>query len=228
MHFRPRRFAVPATLTAAAAILLLAAPAASAHVTVSSTDATQGGFAVLTFRVPTESDTASTTKVAVALPADHPLAFVSVQPHPGWSFTVKQTTLPKPVEVFGDKVSKVISQIVWTADSRATAVHPGEFEQFNLSVGPLPETDSLSFPTLQTYSNGKVVRWVEQAAPGSNSEPDHPAPTLAIGASTDTAQSDDGDDGGDSNSGTILGIVGIALGATALALALRVSRRSSP
>ncbi len=40
---------------------------ASAHVTVSSTDAARGSYSVLTFRVPTEMDT-PTTKLVVTLP----------------------------------------------------------------------------------------------------------------------------------------------------------------
>src|SRR5207244_3407137 len=76
----------------AAALLALAAPA-YAHVTVSSPGATAGGYAVLTFRVPTESDTASTTAIKVQMPTATPFASVSVQPHPGWSFTTKNTKL---------------------------------------------------------------------------------------------------------------------------------------
>ncbi|MDQ2839276.1 MAG: YcnI family protein, partial [Actinomycetota bacterium] len=65
----------------------MAAGTASAHVTVSSPSASQGGYAVLIFQVPTESDTASTTEFKLQLPADQPLASVSVQPHTGWSYT---------------------------------------------------------------------------------------------------------------------------------------------
>jgi uncharacterized protein len=80
----------------AAAWLVLAAPA-YAHVTVSSPDATQGGEAVLTFQVPTESDTASTTGLRVQLPTDTPFASVLVRPHPGWSFTTKTVRLAHPI-----------------------------------------------------------------------------------------------------------------------------------
>jgi periplasmic copper chaperone A len=206
--------------------LCLAAQPAAAHVTVSSTDAVRGGFAVVTFHVPTESNKASTTKLTVGMPTDHPLAFVSVEPRPGWSYTLKMTRLKHPVEAEGSRISRVVSQVTWTATSRASAIHPGEFEQFNLSVGPLPDVTSLSFPALQTYSDGTVVRWVEQAAPGSNKEPDHPAPTLELASSSGssaTATSPESDD--DSNVGTILGGIGIALGGAALALTLR--RRSA-
>jgi uncharacterized protein YcnI len=153
---------------------------------------------------------------------------VSVEPHPGWSFTLRRTHLEHPVEAEGSKIANVVSQVIWKADSRAAAIHPGEFGQFTLSVGPLPDVASLSFPALQTYSDGTVVRWVEQAAPGSTTEPDHPAPTLELGSSVPPSHQDTASTHSDSDSetGTVLGIIGIALGATALALTLR-RRRSS-
>ena len=59
--------------------LMVLAPAASAHVTVSSPDASPGGFGKLVFRVPTESETASTVKLSVTLPTDTPFALVSAK-----------------------------------------------------------------------------------------------------------------------------------------------------
>jgi hypothetical protein len=82
--------------------LAIGAAPAWAHVSVSGDGATQGGFAVIAFRVPTESDTASTVGLEVQLPADQPLAFASVQPKPGWTYTVQTkklattTTTPIP------------------------------------------------------------------------------------------------------------------------------------
>jgi uncharacterized protein YcnI len=59
-------------------LVVLAGPA-SAHVTVAADGATPGGYTVISLRVPTESDTASTTKLTVSLP---PLGVVDVQPIP--------------------------------------------------------------------------------------------------------------------------------------------------
>lgn len=57
----------------AAAAVLLAATAASAHVTVHPESYPKGATdGVLTFRVPNEEDAAATTKVQVFLPTDHP------------------------------------------------------------------------------------------------------------------------------------------------------------
>ena len=54
-----------------AAVLGVAGPA-SAHVTVNPNEATQGGYGRVAFRVPNESDTASTTKLEVNLPENAP------------------------------------------------------------------------------------------------------------------------------------------------------------
>jgi uncharacterized protein YcnI len=171
---------------AAVAVAVVGAPtAASAHVTVSSDDATRGGEGVLTFRVPTESATASTTKLQVQLPTATPIASVLVQPTPGWTFRTVTTKLATPItNDDGDKVTAAVSEIDWSANSAATATKPGEFQQFVVSLGPLPDTATLKFGAIQTYSDGTVVKWIESPAPGSTVEPDHPAPVLTLAAAT--------------------------------------------
>jgi uncharacterized protein YcnI len=239
-----RRGAATAGLTTALmAIGFLGAAVASAHVTVNSPGAAPGGYAVITFRVPTESATASTTGIKVQLPADQPLASVSVQPHPGWSYTVTKTKLAKPISSDDGDITDAVSVIDWKADSAATAIKPGEFDQFLISAGPLPDAASMTFKAIQTYSDQSIVSWIEQAAPGSSAEPNHPAPVLTLTASATSAttsnsapspsptvtaaatnrSTDDGHDGGDATAttGLILGIVGVVLGAAALLLALR-------
>ena len=54
---------------------------------------------------------------------------------------------------------------------------------FNLSVGPLPKTATVSFPAEQFYSDGSTVNWNEKAADGQ-AEPEHPAPALELKSST--------------------------------------------
>jgi len=165
-------------------VLAVAIPA-SAHVEVTATDATKGGEAVLTVRVPNESATASTTRVQLQLPLTTPLATVDVQPHQGWSFKTITSKLATPIKTDdGDEVSSAVSEIDWTADSAATAIKPGEFDQFHFLAGPLPNTDTLTFKAIQTYSDGSVVKWIEVPAPGSTTEPDHPAPVLTLSTSS--------------------------------------------
>ena len=54
----------------ACSTVLASAACASAHVAVSSPDASAGGYGKVTFRVPDESDTASTVKIRIQLPTD--------------------------------------------------------------------------------------------------------------------------------------------------------------
>ncbi|HEV7887834.1 MAG TPA: YcnI family protein [Acidimicrobiales bacterium] len=209
----------------AAAIVLAAAPA-GAHVSVNPNQAAQGGFAKFAFRVPNEKDSASTTKVEVAFPADHAIANVGVRPHPGWTYAVAKTVLPTPIKGDDGDVTEVVSKVTWTADNAAAAIKPGEFDEFEVSLGPLPkDTGKLVFKALQTYSDGEVVRWIEEPAAGA-AEPDHPAPTVTLAkaastggdtTATTTAASAQDDSDGDGNG---LAVAALIVGGLALLLAL--------
>ncbi|GII25837.1 YcnI family copper-binding membrane protein [Planosporangium mesophilum] len=169
---------------ALAALVLMTAPAA-AHVTVNPKDATQGGYAKLTFRVPNERDNAATTQVEVNLPQNTPIASVSVKPTTGWTVTATKSTLDKPIKNDDGEITQAVTKIVWKADSPATAIQPGQFQEFDVSAGPLPTTDKIVFKALQTYSDGDVVRWIEEPA-ADGKEPAHPAPTLKLAAKATT------------------------------------------
>ncbi|MDQ4006731.1 MAG: YcnI family protein, partial [Actinomycetota bacterium] len=178
----PRRL-VSTVALAAAAVVVAAVPAA-AHVTVSSPDAAPGGFGKLVFRVPNESDSASTTRLVVQLPTDTPFASVSTKPVPGWTVQAEPTRLDQPVEVNGATLTEAVTRITWTA--RDGGLAPDQFTEFEVSVGTFPEdVDRMAFPAVQTYSDGEVARWVEQVEPGAP-EPEHPAPVLELAAADDT------------------------------------------
>jgi uncharacterized protein len=166
-----------AVLSLAVVLIGLSAGVASAHVSVDSPGATQGGYSVITFRVPTESATLSTTGLRVQLPTDTPFASVSVEPMTGWNYTVNKTTLTTPIQTDDGPVTEAISEVDWTAT--ADGIKPGEFLEFKISAGPLPEKSSVTFKVIQHYSDNTDVSWVEVAAPGS-AEPEHPAPTLDL------------------------------------------------
>ncbi|HEU4422704.1 MAG TPA: YcnI family protein [Pilimelia sp.] len=239
-----RRTAATAALLALAAsfagVFAFAGPA-SAHVTVNPGEATQGGYSRVAFRVPTESDTVATTKVEVFLPEAAPIASVSTMPVPGWTVRVERTKPAKPVEAHGTQITEVVSKITWTATAGA-AIKPGEFQEFPVSMGPLPEVDRLVFKALQTYSDGTVVRWIEEPPADGGEEPESPAPVLRLlpaagapSASPGTAPaggSAGGDDGGSDGSGVALalsiaglvaGLAGAALGGLAYARTRRTT-----
>lgn len=162
------RLAVVGALTVLALLALPAFPA-SAHITVIADHAERGGFAVLTVRVPNESAKAATTQVRLLLPEETPLAVVRVKPHPGWKAVLTRST-----------PGGAVTSITWTADA-GTGIGPDEFEEFQLSAGPLPATDELVLAATQTYDDGTTVRWDERSADGTTL--DHPAPVLFLSPS---------------------------------------------
>jgi uncharacterized protein YcnI len=189
-------------LAAAGAAVIALPIAAQAHVEVQPGEVEGGDFSVVAFRVPNERDDASTTRVQVILPQDKPLGSVQTTAMPGWNIKTATRKLATPIEMFGAKVDRVVSQVTWTATQGG--VRPGQFEDFELSLGQLPESGTLNFTALQTYSTGEQVRWNEVATDGS-AEPEHPAPSLTItapegegAANTEqtSAESASGSDGG--------------------------------
>jgi len=168
-----------AVLTALAAAVGFAAPA-SAHVTVSSDDAAAGGYGKLTFRVPNESDTASTVALRIQIPEDAAMGSLRVQPLPGWTATLTSAELPEPVTVHGQEISSYVSVVEFRAEGGG-GIAPGQFQEFALSGGPFPDADQLSFPTVQTYGDGSESAWIEPTVAGQE-EPERPAPVLSLTA----------------------------------------------
>lgn len=166
------------TGTLALSAVMLGAPA-FAHVTVNPNTASQGGYTALTFRAPDESDTAATTKIEVQFPTDHPIASVRTKPLAGWTAKVTTAKPATPLSDDDGPITEVVSTITWTADSAKDAIQPGQYQEFDVSVGPLPETDSVAFKAVQTYSDGTIVRWIDETKAGQ-AEPEHPAPLLTL------------------------------------------------
>ncbi|NED16478.1 YcnI family protein [Streptomyces sp. SID9124] len=228
---------------AASAVLLLAGTA-SAHVTVQPQgEAAKGGYAVINFKVPNERDNASTTKLEVSFPTDHPLASVMPQPVPGWNIEVTTSKLAKPLEMHGKTINEAVSKVTWTGGK----IEPGRFQQFPLSVGQLPEdADQLVFKAVQTYSNKEVVRWIEEPKEGAE-EPETPAPVLKLTAAAGDAHGSTAASGSDSSKSSdtsekksettasssssqdgtarVLGIVGIVIGVAGVAFGVLAGRR---
>ncbi|WP_329519083.1 YcnI family copper-binding membrane protein [Spirillospora sp. NBC_01491] len=234
VHVHARRLAAAGVLTAISVAGL--ATAASAHVTVNPGTAEQGGYTKVSFRVPNERDDAGTTKVRVDLPADHPLASVSVRPVPGWTVKVDKSRLPTPVQTEGGELTEAVTRITWTGGR----IEAGQFQEFDVSMGPIPTgIDRLVFKTEQTYSGGEVVKWDQNQVDGQD-EPEHPAPVLRLTPKGATAVAEAGPadkakagapSGGGEDDGTarLLGGLGLAAGVIGIAaggLGLARSRRS--
>ena len=180
-------------LTIAATAVALAAPATSqAHITLQPEEVPAGGFARLDVRVPNERDGAATDKVEIRLPDG--FVFVSHEPVAGWRVDVRTERLDQPIEAFGEQIDEQIATVTWTATDGGAAIGPGQFRDFGLSVG-MPEGaaegEVLTFPALQTYDSGEVVRWI---GPPDAEEP-APVITLTAAEEAEPAAEETGESG---------------------------------
>ncbi|MCU1685605.1 MAG: hypothetical protein JWQ81_6344 [Amycolatopsis sp.] len=171
---------------AVAATGLLGAGVASAHVTanVYGSQPTKGGYAAIFFRVPNEDANLGTIGLEVDFKPEYGIGGVRTKPVPGWTAVVTTSDLPAPVKTAsGTEVTKAVTKVVWTAQpGNKIAAGSSEFQEFEVSAGPLPNNvDELVFPTIQTYEGGKVVDWTQLSTPGA-AEPEHPAPTVQLAA----------------------------------------------
>ncbi|MEV1009307.1 YcnI family protein [Streptomyces sp. NPDC049881] len=241
------RLAALTLVAATATVLAVTAPTASAHVTIDPAEAPQGGYRTINVKVPNERDNASTIRLELHLDPEHPLASVMPQPVPGWEVTVETAELDEPIEVHGSPVTEAPSVVTWTGGE----IQPGQFQEFPLSVGPLPEdADQLVFDAIQTYDNDEVVRWIEEPA-ADGSEPESPSPVLALvpgdgdghgaapadaeedGANAEDASGDDtqgtaaaaSDDDSADTMARVLGVAGIAVGLAGVAFGVLAGRR---
>ncbi|MEU2547228.1 YcnI family protein [Streptomyces roseolus] len=237
--------------TAAASVVLLSGTA-FAHVSVQPQgEAAKGGYATVNIKVPNERDNASTVKLEVSFPLDHPLASVMPQPVPGWKAEVTKAKLDKPLTLHGKQINEAVSKVTWTADG--SKIGPGQFQQFPLSLGQLPEdADQLVLKAVQTYDNDEVVRWIEEQK--GSEEPQNPAPVLKLsaaaadhhgGGAAPTATADAAadakaghEDGAGAHTETasasssdttarVLGVIGILVGIAGVAFGVLAGRRRS-
>lgn len=228
-----------------AAGALLAPATAEAHISLHPNTIPEGAFATVDARIPGEEEGAFVRRVAMRLPAG--FTGVDYANVPGWTTKVIETKLSTPIHQDGETISSEVSEIVWTWIGPAGKVEDGQFINFPLSIA-MPEKvagQALLFPTVQTYSNGKVIHWIE-----SSLTAEHPSPrvnmTAAGGVIEDVAGDEAGPQAGQTGSPTTaaattpatssatgaskgLGIAALILGALGLIAglaALAASRRN--
>jgi len=226
----------------AGAIALVSPGVASAHVTANVTEpAKKGGYSKITFRVPNEDNTQGTVKLTLTFPKDTPLSSARPKPVPGWTTEVTKFQLDKPIKVHNTEVKEGIATITWTAQP-GTRINPGEFQEFDVSAGPLPDADQLVIPATQTYDGPKgEVKW--DAPPTSGEEPEHPAPVVKLvaaaagedshGSAGDSAEvkpaagsHDDDSVAASDNTARWLGGAGLLVGALGLGLGVGATLRA--
>jgi len=156
---------------------LLLPASADAHISLHPNTIPEGAFATVDVRVPGEVEGAYATKVDMKLPSG--FTGVNTSNVPGWNVNVVETKLATPLKEGSETIDSEISQIIWTWVGPLGKVSNGQFINFPLSIA-MPKNvagQALLFPTVETYSNGQAVHWIES---GLTSE--HPAPRVNMTA----------------------------------------------
>jgi uncharacterized protein YcnI len=192
---RSRRAFLLATVVLATG--LLATTAAQAHISLHPNTIPAGAFATLDIRVPGEQEGAHVTKVDTLFPSG--FTGVDYENVAGWSAKVIETKLASPIKEDGETIDTQVSQIVWTWTGPDGKVNNGQFINFPLSLA-IPENatgKALEFRTVQTYSNGQVVHWIE---PSLTAE--HPSPRINVTARGGLIEEVAGDEAGPEAAGS--------------------------
>lgn len=194
------------------------AGSASAHVTIENDELPAGSAAVLHFQVPNESEKAKTVKVEIGLPTDVNIPSVTPRATPGWVVTTETRKIATPLQTDDGQVDEVVSKITFAGGT----IPPGQFQTFDVAVEPLPDKPgtTIAFPTIQTYDDGTVVRWIDPVQPGQP-EPDHPTPTVHLTSASGASTGDDDVDRGLAIAALVLGVIGAVTGVGALVVSRR-------
>ncbi|SDD15131.1 YcnI family copper-binding membrane protein [Auraticoccus monumenti] len=236
------------SLLVVAGLALWAVPAlpASAHVTVTPTDAAAGTSAVLQFSFSHGCEGSPTTGLTFEVPEG--VNTVSPELQPGWEVDKVMAQLEEPVtDSHGNELTERVDQVVFTAGA---PVPDGYRETVTLQL-TLPEDaagTALAFPVVQTCAEDETA-WVQVAADGQDPHDlDSPAPVVEVAAAgdehgdhagtgsdeaaaeqtdaapTQAAATADGLGTGLGAAGLVAGLAGLATGVTAL---VRSSKRGA-
>jgi len=154
------RFLTSVVLGGVVGALALAPPAA-AHTGVTVEPAVAGARgAVATFTAEAESKSAGVTSLRVVLPPGLVPADISLVEAPaGWALGM-------------DAEAYLIA---------GPALPAGQNLRHRVRIRQLPNVPVLVFKVLQTYSDGRTDRWIEEPS-AANPNPDNPAPTVRLQA----------------------------------------------
>ncbi len=177
--------------TFAIVALCACATSALAHISVHPNTVPAGAFATLDVRVPGEQQGAHVTKVDMLFPAG--FTDVNYEGVPGWSVKVIERKLATPLHSDGETIDSEIAKLVWTWSGPLGELGDGQFIQFPLSVAIPSDAagKALEFRTVQSYSDGQVVHWIDPSLAA-----EHPSPRINVTAKGGAIEDVAGDEAG--------------------------------
>ncbi|HEC2148606.1 TPA: YcnI family protein [Staphylococcus delphini] len=163
---------MPKFLMSLAALIVMFATlttAAEAHVKLDPQVSEPGSFQQYNVRVPVERDS-QTTKVELEVPQG--VTVSAIQPVPGFKHQQEKNKAGE------------ITKITWAATG--DGIGENEYQNFPIIVANPDKEGTFKWNALQTYKDGKVVKWTQE---GEDSE--NPAPLTELktgGAATNSGE----------------------------------------
>jgi uncharacterized protein YcnI len=168
---------MPKSVLATAALVVVAASSASAHVTLEKRQAPVGSYYKAVFAVPHGCAGSPTVKIRVQVPEG--VIGIKPMPKPGWTVETVKGKYATEYEFHGGKISEGVKEVVWSAGKLADDNYDEFVFSSYLTSGLKPET-TLYFPVVQECEQG-VSRWIDIPAGGSSTGPSHDSKTPAPG-----------------------------------------------
>ena len=169
----------------AAAVAVLVAAPAGAHVTLENRQASVSSYYKAVFAVPHGCAGSPTVKIRVQIPEG--VIGVKPMPKPGWNLDMVKGKYAVEYENHGRKVSEGVKEVIWSGGKLADDNYD-EFIVATYLTGGLKPNTTLYFPVVQECEQG-VSRWIDipkegQGGGGSGSGGGHdgasPAPGLKL------------------------------------------------
>ena len=160
-----------------AALTLLAAAGAQAHITLDQPEAPAGSSYRATFKVGHGCEGGAATKeIVVTLPEG--LRGAKPMPHAGWTLATKRRPLKTPYDSHGKPVTDELAEVRWTAQGEAHFLQDAWADEFVLRAALPTEPGELWFQVRQVCTRGEW-NWAEIPAAGQPA-PRAPAVRLKV------------------------------------------------
>ena len=160
----------------AAALAVVAAGAAQAHITLEASGASVAATHKVVLRVPHGCEGAATTRVRVRIPEG--VIAVKPMPKPGWTLETVTGAYAHPYVDHGTEITEGVTEVIWTGE--LPDAFYDEFVFRAMLTDSLSPGTELYFPLVQECGD-KADRWIEIPAAGQDPDSlEYPAPGLEL------------------------------------------------
>ena len=160
-----------------AALTLLAAAGAQAHIALDQPEAPAGSSYRAAFKVGHGCEGGAATKeIVVTLPEG--LRGAKPMPKPGWTLTTKRRPLKAPYDSHGKPVTEELAEARWAANGEANYLQDAWYDEFVLRAALPAEPGEVWFQVRQVCTQGEW-HWAEVPS-AANPKPRAPAVRLKV------------------------------------------------